>query len=362
MPALLREDPSLSLTAFVSTHVPEDLARQDWASAVEWVRWDVNISQRRTLLVQMLGLPAAAARRRLDVLHSPANVGPLVTTHTAKVVTLLDLIWLHEGEDSGLQGWPRTSMRLASLASARTADRVLAISQFARADLVETAGIKSESVDVTLLGVDGGEPPAGTPENELRARFALGDGPIVLSVAQKRRYKRLDTLIRALPELSNDVVLVLPGTATEHEHELRVLADELNVADRVRFLDWVSTDDLNGLYRAASCFALPSRIEGFGLPVLEAMRHGTPVACSNRSSLPEVAGDAALLFDPEDQSAVTKALARILGDETLRADLADRGRRQSRRLTWERTAASTLAAYRRAVETRRKRLLRGVVG
>jgi glycosyltransferase involved in cell wall biosynthesis len=362
LPALLREEPSLSLTAFVSSHAPKDLLDQDWSTEVEWVHWNLNISERRTLVAQMVGLPVAAARRRLDVLHSPANVGPLLTSRTAKVVTLLDLIWLHEGEDSGLHGWSRTSMRLSSLASARAADRVLAISSSARDDLVRTGGLDSDSVDVTLLGVDGGEPPAGTPASELRERFRLGEGPIVLSVAQKRRYKRLDTLIRALPELDQAVTLVLPGTPTPHEAELRALADELGVSERLHLLDWISVDDLHGLYRAAACFVLPSRIEGFGLPVLEAMRHGTPVACSDRTALPEVAGDAAVLFDPDDQAAVTLAVRRLLEDEGLREDLVERGRARSRLLSWDRTAAATLASYRRAVEERRSGLLRGVVG
>jgi glycosyltransferase involved in cell wall biosynthesis len=362
LPALLRMKPAPSLTGFVSSHVPADLFEEDWSGEVQWARWDLNISQRRTLFAQMLGLPAAAARRGLDVLHSPANVGPLLTVRTAKVVTLLDLIWLHEGEDSGLGQRERRSMRIASLASARTADRVLAISRAAREDLVQTGGLKPGSVDVTPLGVDSGDPPPGTPEAELRKRHGLGAGPIVLSVAQKRRYKRLDTLIRALAELDSSVRLVLPGTPTPHEEELRALAADLQVADRVRFPGWVSEDDLDGLYRVATCFVLPSRIEGFGLPIVEAMRHGTPVACSNRSALPEVAGDAALLFDPEDQSAVTAAVRRLLEDDAFREQLVERGRRRSRELTWEQTAASTLDSYRRAVESRRRGLLRGVIG
>ncbi len=130
----------------------------------------------------------------------------------------------------------------------------------------------------------------------------------------------------------------------------------------MRFLDWISDDDLNGLYRAADCFVLPSRIEGFGLPVLEAMRHGTPVACSNRTALPEVAGEAALLFDPDDQQAVTGAVRRLLEDAALRAELSERGRRRSRLLTWDRTTAATLDSYRRAVDGRRQGLFRGAVG
>ncbi len=210
--------------------------------------------------------------------------------------------------------------------------------------------------------MDVGDPPPGTPEGELRDRFEVGDGPIVLSVAQKRRYKRLDTLIRALAELDSSVWLVLPGTPTPHEEELRALAVQLGVEDRVRFPGWVSEEDLNGLYRVATCFVLPSRIEGFGLPIVEAMRHGTPVACSNRSALPEVAGDAALLFDPDDQAAVTAAVRSLLDDASLREQLVQRGRRRSRELTWEQTAASTLDSYNRAVAVRRRGLLRGVIG
>jgi glycosyltransferase involved in cell wall biosynthesis len=299
----------------------------------------------------MVGLPVAAARRRLDVIHSPANVGPLVTFRTAKVVTLLDVIWLHEREQVGHAGWSLTTMRLQSLASSRRADRVLAISEWAKQDLVAAAGLAPGRIDVTPLGVR----PAGdaaTEEADLRARYSLGSGPIVLSVAQKRPYKNLDTLLRALPELDPDVRLVLPGASTPHENELRSLARQLGVTERVRFLAWVSDSDLAGLYRAATCFALPSRMEGFGLPILEAMAAGTPVACADRASLPEVAGDAALLFNPDDQRSVTGALRRLLDDPPLRADFVRRGRARVREFTWERTATATLAAYRRAMDSR----------
>ncbi len=165
LPALLRTNSSPSLTAFVSSHVPPDLFEEEWSREVEWVRWNLNISERRTLFAQMVGLPTAAARRRLDVLHSPANVGPLVTARTAKVVTLLDLIWLHEGEDSGLGSRARRSMRIASLASARAADKVLAISRAAREDLVETGRLNPASVDVT---------PAGCGRRRSAARHTRG--------------------------------------------------------------------------------------------------------------------------------------------------------------------------------------------
>jgi glycosyltransferase involved in cell wall biosynthesis len=111
----------------------------------------------------------------------------------------------------------------------------------------------------------------------------------------------------------------------------------------------VTEAELEEHYARATCFVLPSLIEGFGLPVLEAMARGVPVACSNRPALPEVAGDAALLFNPEDQQAVTDAIRRLLRDDGLARTLAERGRRRADTFTWERTAEATLASYRRAL-------------
>src|SRR3954453_19632545 len=150
----------------------------------------------------MAALPPLARRRRLDVLHSPANVGPLATPGVARVVTLLDLIWMHRPEEWHPSRWTRFSTRTLSLWSARRADRVLAISHAAAADSPRPAGLDAAKVDVAPLGVRMPDPYApATPEPELRERFELGSGPIVLSIAQKRAYKNLGTLIRALPDL-----------------------------------------------------------------------------------------------------------------------------------------------------------------
>jgi glycosyltransferase involved in cell wall biosynthesis len=141
---------------------------------------------------------------------------------------------------------------------------------------------------------------------------------------------------------------VIPGYATAHELELRASADALGVTADVRFPDWVSSAELEGLWSIARAFVFPSLYEGFGLPVLEAMARGVPVACSNVSSLPEVAGDAALLFDPHDEAAIATALERLLSDPTLVATLRARGRERAREFTWERTARLALASYARA--------------
>jgi glycosyltransferase involved in cell wall biosynthesis len=352
MPALLQVAPGIHLTAFVSTHVEPEVLAAPWAGEVEWVKYDVPPGTKRATVAQMIEIPLAGRRRRLDLIHSPANFGIVRTGRAANVVTLLDLIWLHP-ETSPHEKGERERGRLVFTMCVRAADRILTISEATKHDLIESLGLQPDAIDVTPLGVSREEIPA-TPAPELRGRLGLGEGRFVLAVAQKQPHKNLASLIRALPELDDDVVLVLAGATAPYEPELRALADETGVADRVRFLDWLSRPDLEGLYAAATGFVLPSFLEGFGLPVLEAMRHGTPVACSNRSALPEVAGDAALLFDPYDQPAVTAAVRRLLEDEQLRRDLVRRGADQVARFTWENTAALTLEGYRRALAAKRR--------
>jgi alpha-1,3-rhamnosyl/mannosyltransferase len=131
---------------------------------------------------------------------------------------------------------------------------------------------------------------------------------------------------------------------------LRPLVEQLGLRAHVRFLGHVDSADMPALYTAAALAVYPSRYEGFGLPVLEAMACGAPVACSNASSIPEVAGDAALTFDPDDESGFAAAIARGLQDEPLRVDLRERGLAWAATFTWEKTAAATVRAYRDAVE------------
>ena len=185
----------------------------------------------------------------------------------------------------------------------------------------------------------------------MRGKLDLGDRPVILCVSQKRTHKNLTSLVRAMVGL--DALLVVPGSPTPHEEELRRLAAELGVAEQVRFPDWLADAELEGLYRVAACFVLPSLEEGFGLPVLEAMERGVPVCCSDRSSLPEVVGDAGLLFDPLDVDAIRVTLRRLLGDAELRTQLSERGRERAATFTWRRTAEATLDVYRRAIDSRR---------
>jgi glycosyltransferase involved in cell wall biosynthesis len=352
IPALLEQEPGIELTAFVNRDAPASLLEAPWASQVRWARARISLAPIPWHVpYQELVLPARALAGPVDVVHGLANVVPFAAPRVKTVVTLLDITWLHypEALPDRFRG---AAIKRLWLASARRADRVLALSQAAREDFATTIALDRARVDVTPLGVSdrfGSIAPAREPE--LRARLDIGPGPLVLCVAQKRRHKNLGALVRALALLErDDVRLVIPGRPTAYEAELRRLAGALGIGERVHLPDWVSEPELEGLYRAASCFALPSLMEGFGLPVLEAMRRELPVACSDRSALREVAGDAALLFDPEDPASIASALGRILGDDALAARLRQAGLERCRRYTWARTARETAASYRRALE------------
>ncbi len=350
--ALLSADPSVELHLFVSRDVPAELRSQPWSQDVRWVDCPVGLRDQRSHLVfQFTILPLLAAARRLDVLHSLANLGPALTPRVASAISLLDLIWMRPVEDwGGTVRWQRSLARLAKH-DVRHANRIFAISQAAAESMTGLLDLPRERIHVTPLAANA---PSVQPASEqsVRSELALGDARVLLSVAQKRPYKNLHRLIRALPDLDEDVVLVLPGAPTPHEQELKALAGQLEVAERVRFVEWLSEEQLEGLYAISSAFVLPSQVEGFGLPVIEAMLRGVPVACSRIPALVEVAGDAALTFDPERQEEVTAAIARLLGDRAFAQRLAAGGPARAGEFTWERTGSTTLEGYRQAIASR----------
>jgi glycosyltransferase involved in cell wall biosynthesis len=351
--ALLAVEPDTEIHVFVSRDAPEDLHEEPWATSVRWIKCPVGLQgQRSHLVFEFAALPPLALARRLDVLHSLANIGPAIVPGLASVVSLLDVIWMRPPQDWGGRLDGQRSLRRIVEHDVRHADRIFAISQAGAQEIADSLDVAAERIHVTPLGV---RAPTALPadEREVRRELELGDARVVLCVAQKHPYKNLGRLIRALPDLDEDVVLVLPGFSTAHEQELQALAQELGVAGRVRLPNWLSDGSLAGLYALSSVFVLPSLVEGFGLPVLEAMLRDVPVACSNTSALPEVAGDAALLFDPERQKEITAAIRQLLDDRSLAERLVVRGRERAGSFTWQYTAAASLAGYRRAIADRR---------
>jgi glycosyltransferase involved in cell wall biosynthesis len=268
------------------------------------------------------------------------------------VVTVLDLIYHHFPDTFPLAS--RLGLRAVVPLGARRADRVIAISAAARDDIVATLGLPPGKVEVVHLGFGMPPSPRVTNEGELRARLGLGRSEIVLTVSAALRHKNLEGLLEAFGRVASghDARLVVAGHAGLEQERLERQAAALGLAGRVLFTGWIEQPDLEGLFAAARVFAYPSLMEGFGMPVLEAMARGVPVACSAVSALPEVAGDAAELFDPRDPAAIAAAIERLLDDPARRSELVARGRARPAEFTWERAARGTLESYRRAIRSR----------
>jgi glycosyltransferase involved in cell wall biosynthesis len=348
IPALLAEaPPEMRFTAFINREAA--VAGGPWGELLPAVTVPVNARNRvQWVLGEQTLLPRLAAREGVDLVHSLASTAPL-WGRFRRVVTVHDLIYARFPEAHA--GIRDKGMKVLVPQAARRSHRVIADSQSTRDDLVGLLGVRPDRIDVVPLGLGGVRRDAPLPEREVRARFELGERRVVLSLSAKRPHKNLLALIGALARIPSEVrpVLVLPGYSTAHEEELRGRALSAGVAGDVRFPAWLSAEEVEGLWTLAEAFVFPSLYEGFGLPVLEAMARGVPVACSNASSLPEVAGEAALLFDPRNESAIAEALRRLLDDPPLRERLRARGLDRAAQFTWERTARLTLESYRRAL-------------
>jgi glycosyltransferase involved in cell wall biosynthesis len=358
IPALhAQAPPGTRFTAFVNREAAAS-GEGPWGELCPAVTVPVNARNRvQWVLGEQTLLPLLAARAGVDLVHSLASTAPL-WGRFRRVVTVHDLIYARFPEaHSPIRA---KGMRVLVPAAARRSDRVIADSSSTREDLIGLLGVKRERIDVVPLGLGAvrREPPLS--EALTRERFGLGARRVLLSLSAKRPHKNLAALIGALAKIPAErrPLLVLPGYPTWHEQELRERAAGAGVAGDVLFLGWVSGSEMEGLWAIADAFVFPSLYEGFGLPVLEAMARGVPVACSSASSLPEVAGDAALLFDPHDEWAIARAVERLLGDRAEAERLRACGRERVREFTWERTARLTLASYARALDRSHRGRLR----
>jgi glycosyltransferase involved in cell wall biosynthesis len=344
---LAETSPELELLVFVG----REGADLEFDGA-EVVRVDVSaLPMERRLRAEQRLLPGLVRDHRMDLLHSLAVWGP-VQPGAASVVTVHDVRYARFPRMN--TSTARVDWVAAARSGAHAADRVITPSEAAAADITELLGVRRDRIDVIHQA---GKPlgPA-TPEAELRERLALGDAPVILCVSPRHPHKNTVRLFAALGRLEpkSSPVLVMPGYPTRFEAEIDGEAHRLGIADRVRLPGWVSDEDLEGLYGMATCLVFPSLIEGFGMPVLEAMERGLPVACSNTTSLPEVAGDAPRYFDPRDEGEIARAIDELIQDSRLRERLAAAGRERARRFSWERTTRQTIESYERAWELNRR--------
>lgn len=291
-----------------------------------------------------LPIPVEVVTGPLDLFYSPDFVLPPTMPRVRTLLTVHDLSFLRCPE--AFTPSLRRYLERAVPRSVARADRVLADSQATRADLIALLGATPDKVEVLYSGVDARFGPVAEPgeRERLQARYGIGGRPYILSVGTLQPRKNYGRLIRAFGWLpAQEVILVIAGGRGWLYDD--VLAEAKRLGERVRVLGFVADADLPALYRGAALFVFPSLYEGFGLPVLEAMACGVPVVCSNASSLPEVAGDAALLVDPLDVDALEGAMARALEDQRLRQEMIARGRTQAARFTWEQAARQLAAAF-----------------
>jgi glycosyltransferase involved in cell wall biosynthesis len=295
----------------------------------------------------LVGVPRAARRARVDVIHAPAYTAPFWSPAPV-VLTVHDVSYeRHPQWYPYRRDWAR---RAFYRRSAYAAAHILTVSRFSATEIAAAYGIPGERMTVTPLGVDQAFGPSDT---SLSHEFPPGvTPPYVLHVGDLHERRNLPMLVEALlaarrAAAAAPLSLVLAGMDRGVGSTVCAIAAQADAPDAVVLLGTVTERRLRELYRGAAALAYPSFYEGFGLPLVEAMACGTPVIASRTTSIPEVVGDAGMLLDPADTNAWTTALLQVANDEHLRARMRAAGLRRAAGFTWERTARLTLEAYRR---------------
>jgi len=293
----------------------------------------------------LFGLPLAARRAGVDLIHAPAYVAPFWSP-VPVVLTVHDVSYARHPE---WFPYRRDALRRAYYRrSALSASLVITDSAFSAAEITAAYGIPPTRVEVIPLGV--GSELATGPTAPLPVGIVP---PYVLHVGDLHERRNLRMVVRALLSARKDarlgaVALVLAGVDRGSGSEILRLVREAGSPDAVKILGPVAEDVLRGLYRAAAGLVYPSRYEGFGLPLLEAMACGVPVLAARTASIPEVVGDAAILLDPDAEASWTEAIVRVLTNQELAARLRADGYTRAQAFTWGETARRTIEVYRRA--------------
>jgi glycosyltransferase involved in cell wall biosynthesis len=299
----------------------------------------------RELIWQQRILPLQAKKTGAAILHSPAMICPLACD-VPIVLTVLDAYIVRSPRSFSF--WQRTMMNHLFPRCIERADRIIAISNFTKNEILDLyPHIPEEKIFVTWLGVH--ERFRITPKEHketIRRKYCL-DKPFILSVSTIEPRKNLKTLIMAFARIKDkiDHDLVLIGAYGWNSKDLYSMISDLKLNDRIRFPGYVDIEELPVIYNLADVFVYPSLYEGFGLPPLEAMACGCPVITSNVASLPEVVGDAAETLDPLDIEALEFSIKKMLHDVDVRNKFIEKGLQNIKHFTWEQCAAETVKVY-----------------
>jgi glycosyltransferase involved in cell wall biosynthesis len=335
----------------------EAAARWRTGFTKQFPNFEVRLLPPPTPLVRVpVALEFELRLRPVDALHVQFSA-PLFCP-VPVIATIHDLAFEHMPETFTRRG--SLQLKFTVRWTAKRAARIATVSEYSRQDLIKTYRLPPEKVVVTHNGIGPIFSPQPASDDEglkLRQRFGI-ERDFILAVGSLQPRKNLVRLIKAYSELRRRLddfkyQLVIVGRKRWLSSEIFAEVRKQDWGRDVIVTGYVQDEDLPAFYRAASAFAYPSLFEGFGIPPLEAMACGTPVVTSNTSSLPEVAGDAALLIDPYDDEGLANALLRIVNDEPLRALLRERGIEQSKKFTWRNAAEKTLQLYREAILERR---------
>ena len=297
------------------------------------------------LLWEQTGLPLEAARLGLDVLFSPGFTSPALCP-CPRVTVIHDL--QHKRHPENFGGVELLAWRATVWASARFSRDIVTVSENSRRDIIEVYGTLPERVHVIRHGVEPElfQPPAGErPE----------PWPYLLSISTIHPHKNWDRWLKAYGRLVAEGVphhLIIAGLKGNYAAELERQINHGGLRDRVHAVGWVARKRLRELLQHAAALVFPSTFEGFGMPVIEAMAAGVPVACSDLPPLREAAGETALVFDPLSVDSIAAAVRRLIAEPALRAELVEHGRHRAAGFTWVRAAEETLRVLRGRGETR----------
>jgi glycosyltransferase involved in cell wall biosynthesis len=303
---------------------------------------------------EQLLLPLIAQRDGVALLHSVANTFPLFLPQTIKqVVSINDVMFLLPKDQmpsspSLYQTLGRYYSKLIVKNGYSSIDKIITISEFSKTDILHQLNIKSSKVVPVLLGVD---LPQQTFIEQKMSIFESWEinSPYILALGARDPRKNTTLIIKAFSALkkqfTSPISLVISGLDQSGIEQFSNLVRELRLEGCIHLLGFIDRSDLDSLYSQASCFLYPSLYEGFGLPLLEAMAHGTPVISSNTTAIPEVAGDAALLVNPTSKDEIVEALLRILTNNVFKETLKQRGLERVKLFSWRRMAEQILQTY-----------------